>query len=231
MPGGGGMGLPVMLRNPGRRGAAAAGAARCDLGFGCRLGGRAGATGAGRPGARPRRGRAGALGRADRGRGGGRRRRRDGAGAGRRTHDPVRARDLVVDARTGSPAGRRLGAGRRRGRWPRAGSASAGARAAEPRRPARARDRFGLRLAAQALRVGQPADAVGRRIVDARRVALHADLELFGELDHDVVLDAQLSSQLVDPDLLGGQATFRPLTMPMGRAPARGGPPGGGSTS
>jgi hypothetical protein len=58
-------------------------------------------------------------------------------------------------------------------------------------------------LATQALRVGEPADAIGRRVVDARRMALHADLELVGEIEHDGVLDAQLSRQLVDPDLLG----------------------------
>jgi hypothetical protein len=46
-----------------------------------------------------------------------------------------------------------------------------------------------------------------------------------------VVVDAQLSCQLVDPDFLGGQATFRPLTMPIGRAPARSGPPGCGGSS
>jgi hypothetical protein len=36
-------------------------------------------------------------------------------------------------------------------------------------------------------------------------VALDADLELVGELHHDVVVDAQLPSKLVDPDLLGCQ--------------------------
>jgi hypothetical protein len=57
-------------------------------------------------------------------------------------------------------------------------------------------------LAAQALRVGETTDAIGRRVVDARRVALHADLELIGELEHGGVLDAELPRQLVDPDLL-----------------------------
>jgi len=72
------------------------------------------------------------------------------------------------------------------------------------------RRRRGLRLGllddgllAQALRVGQTADAIGRRIVDARRVTLHADLELVREVEHHGVLDAELSRQLVDPNLLG----------------------------
>jgi len=34
-------------------------------------------------------------------------------------------------------------------------------------------------------------------------VALHTDLELVGEVEHDGVVDAELSRQLVDPDLLG----------------------------
>jgi len=59
-------------------------------------------------------------------------------------------------------------------------------------------DRFAL----EALGICQAADAVGRRLVDARGVALHAELELLGEFEHDGVLDAQLSRQLVDPDLL-----------------------------
>jgi len=58
-------------------------------------------------------------------------------------------------------------------------------------------------LPAQTLRVGQTTDAIGRWIVDARRVALHADLELVGEIEHHGVLDAELPRQLVDPDLLG----------------------------
>jgi hypothetical protein len=42
----------------------------------------------------------------------------------------------------------------------------------------------------QAAAVGQPADAVGRGLVDARRVALDADLELVRELHHQVIVDA-----------------------------------------
>jgi len=63
----------------------------------------------------------------------------------------------------------------------------------------------------QTLRVGETADAIGRRLVDARRVALDADLELLGEVEHDRVLDAQLSRQLVDPDLLGSQSRLPSL--------------------
>jgi hypothetical protein len=71
--------------------------------------------------------------------------------------------------------------------------------------------RLGLRfvdggLATQPFGVGQTTDAVGRGVVDARRVALHADLEPLGEIEHHLVLDAELSRQLVDPDLLRSQA-------------------------
>jgi hypothetical protein len=71
--------------------------------------------------------------------------------------------------------------------------------------------RFGLRydLDPQTPRVGQAAHAIGRWLVDARRVALHTDLELVGELYDDSIVDAQLSGQLVDPDLLGGQNAVR----------------------
>jgi hypothetical protein len=61
-------------------------------------------------------------------------------------------------------------------------------------------------LAPEPLGVGQTPDAVGRRVVDARRVALHADLEPLGEVEHHLVLDAELSCQLVDADLLRSQA-------------------------
>jgi len=75
------------------------------------------------------------------------------------------------------------------------------------------RDRFGLllglRLALETPAVGQAADAVGRGIVDARGVVLHPDLELVGQLDDDVVLDAELPCELVDPDLLRGQGGVR----------------------
>jgi hypothetical protein len=66
---------------------------------------------------------------------------------------------------------------------------------------------FGLddRLPLQPPRVGQAADTVRRRLVDARRVTLHSDLELVGKLDHDGVVNAELSCQLVDPNLLRRQ--------------------------
>jgi hypothetical protein len=70
----------------------------------------------------------------------------------------------------------------------------------------RGRRRLGLLddgLLAQALRVGQAADAIGRWVVDARRMTLHADLELVREVEHNGVLDAELPRQLVDPNLLG----------------------------
>ena len=50
------------------------------------------------------------------------------------------------------------------------------------------------------------ADAVRGGVVDARRVALDADLQPLGEIEHHLVLDAELSRQLVDPDLLRSQA-------------------------
>ena len=107
---------------------------------------------------------------------------------------------------------------RRRPRAPRAGSGrtSGGrrrARARAARVPARARARHHLQR--RSAGVGQAADAIGRRLVDARRVALHTDLELVGELDDDSVVDAQLSGQLVDPDLLGGQNAVRFLGEPV----------------
>jgi hypothetical protein len=39
-------------------------------------------------------------------------------------------------------------------------------------------------------------------------MALHADLQLGSELEDDLVLDTELSRQLVDPDLLDGQGRF-----------------------
>jgi hypothetical protein len=60
-------------------------------------------------------------------------------------------------------------------------------------------------LFAQALGIRETADAVGQGIVDARRVALDADLQSLAQVEHDLILDAELSRQLVHPDLLGGQ--------------------------
>src|SRR5439155_23176056 len=48
--------------------------------------------------------------------------------------------------------------------------------------------------------------AVRGGIVGARRMALAADLQPLGEIEHHLVLDAELSRQLVDPDLLRSQA-------------------------
>jgi hypothetical protein len=70
-------------------------------------------------------------------------------------------------------------------------------------------DDFGL--APQSLGVGKAANAVGERVVDARRVALDADLQALAQVEHDLVLDAQLPRQLVDPDLLRGQSRSRLL--------------------
>jgi hypothetical protein len=65
---------------------------------------------------------------------------------------------------------------------------------------------FDDRLLTEPFGVGEATDAIGRGVVDARRVALHADLEPLGEIEHHLVLDAELSRQLVDPDLLRSQA-------------------------
>jgi hypothetical protein len=62
------------------------------------------------------------------------------------------------------------------------------------------------RVTAEALGVGQTPDAIRGGIVDARRVALDADLQALGEIEHHLVLDAELPRQLVDPDLLRSQA-------------------------
>ena len=79
-------------------------------------------------------------------------------------------------------------------------------------------DRLGDRLGgglldggfpAQTLGVREPPDAIRERVVDARRMALHADLQAFAQLEDDLVLDPELSCQLVDPDLLGGQSRSR----------------------
>jgi hypothetical protein len=61
-------------------------------------------------------------------------------------------------------------------------------------------------LASEALGVRETTHAIRGRIVDARRVALDADLQALGEVEDHLVLDTELSRQLVDPNLLGGQA-------------------------
>src|SRR5437763_566114 len=114
--------------------------------------------------------------------------------------------------RLGQPARRAHHAVRRRRRRLGLGRLGDGRRGLLDRRDllglGRGRRRLGLGLLddgllAQALRIGQAADAIGRRVVDARRVALHADLELVREVEHHGVLDAELPRQLVDPNLLG----------------------------
>jgi hypothetical protein len=102
--------------------------------------------------------------------------------------DRRRGRERFLGGRRGCLlAGRRLRRGRFRGR--RGG------------RGLRLGDRFAL----QSFGVGEAPDAIGGGLVDARRVALDADLELVREVDDDGILDAQLSCQLVDPNLLRRQ--------------------------
>jgi hypothetical protein len=67
-------------------------------------------------------------------------------------------------------------------------------------------------LASQPLAVGQPADAIGERVVDARRVALDADLQALAQVEHDLVLDTQFPRELINPDLLRGQSRSRLLS-------------------
>ena len=57
-------------------------------------------------------------------------------------------------------------------------------------------------VAPDALRVGETADAVRHGVLDARGVALHADLELGAQLEAFLVAEAQLTGEFVDPDLL-----------------------------
>jgi len=64
------------------------------------------------------------------------------------------------------------------------------------------------RLATEPFGVGQTADAVGERIVDARRVALDSDLQALAQVEDDLVVDAQFTGQLIDPNLLGGQSRY-----------------------
>ncbi len=110
--------------------------------------------------------------------------RRHSAGASSRRGAPVGAAPAALSRPRGRH-GRRLGGGRLG-----AGSGSAARRLLG----AGLRLRLGLGLPLAGRGVGEAADAVGRRVVDARGVALHADLELVGELEHDVVVDAQLSA-------------------------------------
>ncbi len=190
-PGGGGIVLPVELRSGFGGGGGA--------GFSSVTGGAADAAAAGATGSGGARGRRGGSGCRCRCRCG---RCRDPSGG---THDPVdRARRLRLGHRDGCS---RVGLG---GRLGLGGLGLAPA----PRARGRGRLRLGLLddgLTAQVAAVGQPPDAIRGRIVDARRMALHPDLELFGEVQDYLVVNAELSGELVDPDLLRGQSQFRPL--------------------
>ena len=204
---------PARARGRGRVGAAAAGrSARSRSGRGRRRGSRRGRGRRGRP----------PPGRLRRGR---------GAGAPASGITPVERTTRCGASAGSASAARRLD--RRRGRRGLVGGASgrgastAGSAWAFGLGAARLRLGLGLgllddRLAAQALGVGQAPDAVRGGIVDARRVALDADLQALGEIEHDLVLDAELSRQLVDPDLLRGQARcLLPLLLVTSVSPRR----------
>jgi hypothetical protein len=62
------------------------------------------------------------------------------------------------------------------------------------------------RLSTEPFGVGETTHAVRGGIVDARRVALDADLQTFCEVEDHLVLDPELPCQLIDPDLLRCQA-------------------------
>lgn len=64
------------------------------------------------------------------------------------------------------------------------------------------------RFAPKTFGVGKAPHAVRERIIDARRMALDADLQALAQIEHNLILDAELSRQLVNPDLLGGQASL-----------------------
>jgi hypothetical protein len=68
---------------------------------------------------------------------------------------------------------------------------------------------FDRGLPAQTFGIGEAADAVRQRVVDARRMALHADLQALAQLEDDLVVDPELAGKLVDPDLLRGQSRSR----------------------
>ena len=142
-----------------------------------------------------------------------------------RTRGAERARRRRGSPRWSAPHGAARLPARRRRQAPRPAPGRARAprwrpRDAAPRWPARPgpspsprRARLGLRLgclddrvAAQALGVGQSTDAIRGGIVDAGRMTLDADLQALGEIEHHLVLDAELPRQLVDPDLLRSQA-------------------------
>ncbi len=68
--------------------------------------------------------------------------------------------------------------------------------------------RFGLwlgrgHLATKSLGIGLAADAVGLRVLDRGRMALDPDAEGDAEIQRLFVGEPELTSELVDPDLLG----------------------------
>jgi hypothetical protein len=66
----------------------------------------------------------------------------------------------------------------------------------------RLRRHLGLHRPAQALLISPATDAVGLLLLDARGVALHPDPQLNAQVQGFFVGEAELSSQLVNPDLL-----------------------------
>ena len=141
-------------------------------------------------------------------------RRRAGAGrggAGRgglaergRLRDPARG---AHDAGRGGGQRRRLGDPAGGAHHPRGGGGlgRGGGGERRLRRGRRLGGRLGLGglLGAQTLRVGQASDAIRHRLLDARGVALDAHLQLVGQVEDDLVVDAELAGQFVDADLLG----------------------------
>ena len=216
-PGGGGIGRPVALRGgvagagTGGAGGAAGAAARPVRAAAAAAAGRsagAGRAGAGR--AEPRRRGRRRWSAPDAVRGG-------GGGAPASGIDAGRADARDAGAAVPAAVGRGVGDGPRCGAGAGVGASGAASPALvrPPARPWPCRRGLGFgcglglvddRLATEPFGVGEAADAVGERVVDARRVALDADLQALGEIEHHLVLDAELSRQLVDPDLLRGQA-------------------------
>ncbi len=207
-PGGGGIGRPELLVGGGATGGAAGAWAPAAVpalrGRGCRTldGGRCCGRGAGRQA-----------------------RVRDDAGG---SHHPVRCgrglghrfeldlggrRERDIGSRGGDRGGDRLDFGRGDGLDDRRGWGLRGLRGPDGllRRCRLDDGLFDDGLAAQALGVGETPHAVGKRVVNARRVALDADLQAFAQIEYDLVLDAELSRELVHPDLLRGQSRSRLL--------------------
>ena len=146
------------------------------------------------------------------------------AGAGARPARPARVRCAGAGpAPVGDHAGGAHDAvGRRRGSTSGSATGSAHGRRAPPRPPGRARLGLGGSAAPLGSGSGSGSSTTGSRrrpLESARRRTRSADgssmldewlftpiLSSLGEVEHDGVLDAELSRQLVDPDLLGRQA-------------------------